>query len=66
MEKQDFLIAAIMDNREFLEEWLVDDDNTNMTFLNEVLLKAAEYGSFSVVELLSALGKIIEIVYSTY
>jgi len=63
MDKQDFLTAAILNNRELLEEWLVGDGNANVTFLNEVLLKAAEYGSFSVVELLSALGKTAALIH---
>jgi len=58
MEKQDFLSAAIYNNREFIEEWLVGDDTANVTFLSELLQKASQYGSFSVVELLSAFGKI--------
>ena len=57
MEKQDFLSAAVYNNRELLEEWLMGNDTTNITFLNEVLLKASHYGSNSVVELLSPLGK---------
>ena len=59
MEKQDFLSAAIYNNRELLEEWLIGNETANITFLNEVLQKACQYGSFSVVELLSRLGKIM-------
>ena len=56
--RQDFLNAAIHNNRAFIEERLTGDDTTNEVFLNELLRKAAHYGSISVVELLSACGKI--------
>ena len=57
--KQDFLDAAINDNRTFIEQQLAEDDATTKVLLNELLRKAAQYGSVSVVELLCSLGKII-------
>jgi len=51
------LKAAINDNRTFIEEWLTGNDTTNEAFLNELLRKAAQHGSISVVELLATRGK---------
>jgi len=50
--------AAIYDDRSFIEEWLRGNDTTNEAFLNQLLRKAAQYGSKSVVELLATSGEI--------
>ena len=55
------LKAAINDDRTFIEEWLTrgltENNTTNEAFLNELLRKAAQHGSISVVELLAKRGK---------
>ena len=58
MEKEDFLSAAIYNNRPFIEEWLKGqpEESVDVQLLGELLRKAAQYGSASVVELLVAYG----------
>lgn len=54
MDREDFLSAAIYDNRPFIEEWLTGQPEgaVDEQLLGELLRKAAQYGSASVVELL--------------
>ena len=58
MEREDFLSAAIYNNRPFIEEWLKGqtEESIDKQLLGELLRKAAQYGSFSVVELLLNYG----------
>lgn len=58
MERQDFLSAAIYNNRPFIEEWLdgQPEEAVDKQLLGELLRKAAQYGSASVVELLVTHG----------
>ena len=58
MERQDFLSAAIYNNRTFIEEWLEGqpEEAVDVQLLGELLRKAAQYGSASVVELLVTHG----------
>ena len=54
MEREDFLSAAIYNNRPFIEEWLKGqpEEAVDIQLLGELLRKAAQYGSATVVELL--------------
>ena len=58
MEREDFLSAAIYNNRPFIEEWLtgLPEEAVDVQLLGELLRKAAQYGSASVVELLVDYG----------
>lgn len=58
MERQDFLSAAIYNNRTFIEEWLEGqpEEAVDVQLLGELLRKGAQYGSASVVELLVTHG----------
>ena len=58
MEREDFLSAAIYNNRPFIEEWLKGqtEEAIDKQLLGELLRKAAQYGSISVVELLLTYG----------
>lgn len=58
MEREDFLSAAIYNNRPFIEEWLKGqpEEAVDLQLLGELLRKAAQYGSASVVELLVTYG----------
>ena len=58
MEREDFLSAAIYNNRPFIEEWLKGQpkEAVSAQLLGDTLRKAAQYGSTSVVELLLTYG----------